>query len=266
MLRWWCGCWRADPTVAVAPPDPSPRQCQWNLLHPRCTHGSSPVVAVIRTAPTVNIGDHLSGIPFAGAWQFPRTTIREIKILKSLRHNNLVRLREIVTSTPSITKPKHEDKAGSIFLVFEYLPYDLAALVESPMKYVTRGGLWQDDSCRGVHFSLLVTRLARLVSPDALLRPRYFRLPLVTCLCAVGVTVVPSPGCRGHGARLEVDHVRAFAYQLLKALDYMHSNKVVHRYVNAGQRACVSYPTPLSSCCHGWQRGCAAVWRERGGG
>ena len=140
MLRWWCGCWRADPTVAVAPPDPSPRQCQWNLLHPRCTHGSSPVVAVIRTAPTVNIGGHLSGIPFAGAWQFPRTTIREIKILKSLRHNNLVRLREIVTSTPSITQPKHEDKAGSIFLVFEYLPYDLAALVESPMKYVTNEG------------------------------------------------------------------------------------------------------------------------------
>jgi cyclin-dependent kinase 12/13 len=66
--------------------------------------------------------------------QFPRTTVREVKVLKSLQHPNLVQLREIVTSTvlDGAKDPEDEqDKAGSIFLVFEYLPYDLAALVEA---------------------------------------------------------------------------------------------------------------------------------------
>ncbi len=55
-------------------------------------------------------------------------------MLKSLQHPNLVQLREIVTSTvlDGAKDPEDEqDKAGSIFLVFEYLPYDLAALVEA---------------------------------------------------------------------------------------------------------------------------------------
>jgi serine/threonine protein kinase len=122
--------------------------------------------------------------------QFPRTTIREIKILKALKHPNLVLLREIVTSTSSIKKLKHEDKAGSIFLVFEYLPYDLAALVDSPLKYVRHPRLGFSPS------------------------PKAFDIRSVLCRPLT---------------RMEVDHIRVLSYQLLKALEYLHSNKVVHR-------------------------------------
>jgi hypothetical protein len=41
-------------------------------------------------------------------------------------------LREIVTSVKD-ADGKHADKAGSIFLVFEYMPYDLTGLIESPL-------------------------------------------------------------------------------------------------------------------------------------
>jgi len=56
---------------------------------------------------------------------FPITAIREIKILQSLNHENVVSLKEIVAS---------EDKRealDTVFLVFEYLDHDLAGLLDS---------------------------------------------------------------------------------------------------------------------------------------
>jgi serine/threonine protein kinase len=49
---------------------------------------------------------------------FPVNTIREIKSLRTLRHQNIVRLRSIVTG---------RDQA--VYLVFDYCEYDLAALL-----------------------------------------------------------------------------------------------------------------------------------------
>jgi cyclin-dependent kinase 12/13 len=75
---------------------------------------------------------------------FPITAIREIKILKSLDHKNVIKLKEIVTSkvrnavrtlfaqdllllTHSFLKNK-----GSIYMVFEYMDHDLTGLADRP--------------------------------------------------------------------------------------------------------------------------------------
>eukprot|EP01103_Thecamoeba_quadrilineata_P009468 TRINITY_DN1922_c0_g1_i4.p1 TRINITY_DN1922_c0_g1~~TRINITY_DN1922_c0_g1_i4.p1 ORF type:complete len:562 (+),score=83.55 TRINITY_DN1922_c0_g1_i4:14-1699(+) len=52
---------------------------------------------------------------------FPITAIREIKILKELDHENIITLKDIVTSNGK----------GSIFMVFEYMDHDLTGLMDS---------------------------------------------------------------------------------------------------------------------------------------
>jgi serine/threonine protein kinase len=67
--------------------------------------------------------------------QFSRTTVRELKLLRTLFHDNLVLLREVVASTVKDAVLDENDKPGSTYLVFEYLPYDLAGLIESGMDF-----------------------------------------------------------------------------------------------------------------------------------
>ncbi|GIL76650.1 hypothetical protein Vretimale_8840 [Volvox reticuliferus] len=62
---------------------------------------------------------------------FPITAIREIKILSTLSHPNVVNLREIVRSEIH----KNNNFKGSIYMVFDYAEYDLTGLMEST-KYV----------------------------------------------------------------------------------------------------------------------------------
>jgi cyclin-dependent kinase 12/13 len=91
---------------------------------------------------------------------FPKTETREIKILKSLRHPNMVNLREVVSSLGSdVYQPKPStvsatkatthgsadsagvglfDRMGDIFMVFDYVDYDLAGLLESGYRYARR--------------------------------------------------------------------------------------------------------------------------------
>ncbi|EFJ31297.1 hypothetical protein SELMODRAFT_169412 [Selaginella moellendorffii] len=83
---------------------------------------------------------------------FPITAIREIKILKKLQHENVIKLKEIVTSTgPEQDDPKETQKdgpkgakekspsppdgniyKGSIYMVFEYMDHDLTGLSDRP--------------------------------------------------------------------------------------------------------------------------------------
>ncbi|KAJ1686940.1 hypothetical protein LUZ63_018330 [Rhynchospora breviuscula] len=68
---------------------------------------------------------------------FPITAIREIKILKKLHHQNVIQLKEIVTS-PGPEKdergrPCHGNKyRGNIYMVFEYMDHDLTGLSDRP--------------------------------------------------------------------------------------------------------------------------------------
>ncbi|KAH9317744.1 hypothetical protein KI387_019513 [Taxus chinensis] len=67
---------------------------------------------------------------------FPITAIREIKILKKLKHDNVIKLKEIVTSPG----PENDEQGisdgnkynGSIYMVFEYMDHDLTGLSDRP--------------------------------------------------------------------------------------------------------------------------------------
>lgn len=67
---------------------------------------------------------------------FPITAIREIKILKKLQHENVVKLKEIVTSPgreyDEEGKPDGNRYNGSIYMVFEYMDHDLTGLADRP--------------------------------------------------------------------------------------------------------------------------------------
>ncbi|CAK9859869.1 unnamed protein product [Sphagnum jensenii] len=68
---------------------------------------------------------------------FPITAIREIKILKKLQHENVIKLKEIVTSKgpekEDQIKPGEANKfKGSIYMVFEYMDHDLTGLSDRP--------------------------------------------------------------------------------------------------------------------------------------
>ncbi|KAL0476506.1 cyclin-dependent kinase [Acrasis kona] len=56
---------------------------------------------------------------------FPITAIREISILKSLDHQNIVKLRDVIAS---------KDK-NNFFMVFEYVEHDLAGLIDARVPF-----------------------------------------------------------------------------------------------------------------------------------
>lgn len=64
---------------------------------------------------------------------FPITALREIKILKSLNHPNVLKLEEIVHSQPT----EFNRQKGSIFLVFEFMEHDLGGLLNRPVEFYT---------------------------------------------------------------------------------------------------------------------------------
>lgn len=79
---------------------------------------------------------------------FPITALREVKILKALNHPNIVVLREIVTSKDQGELPKN------VFMVFEYLEYDLTGIIESREIRYNQDHIksWTYQLLSGVHY------------------------------------------------------------------------------------------------------------------
>ncbi len=104
---------------------------------------------------------------------FPVTAIREIRILYLMRdHPNIVQLREIVTydendkdKEPTLADKKFE--TGDVFMVFEFVDYDLSGLLKSS------------------------------------------------------------------GVQLTENHARCYTHQLLKGVQYLHDNGILHRDIKS---------------------------------
>lgn len=79
---------------------------------------------------------------------FPITSIREVKILKALKHDNIVKLLEIVTSE------EIEKKEKSVYLVFEYHEYDLTGILETREIRFNQDHIkaWSRQLLGGVHY------------------------------------------------------------------------------------------------------------------
>ncbi|KAF0990976.1 hypothetical protein HZS_590, partial [Henneguya salminicola] len=60
---------------------------------------------------------------------FPITAVREIKILRQLRHRNIINLKEIVTDKANVMDFHHD--RGAFYLVFEYMDHDLMGILDS---------------------------------------------------------------------------------------------------------------------------------------
>ncbi|EPS64414.1 hypothetical protein M569_10366, partial [Genlisea aurea] len=68
---------------------------------------------------------------------FPLTALREIKILKKLHHQNVIQLKEIVSSPVRQRgdyqgKPDNNKYKGNIYMVLEYMDHDLTGLSDRP--------------------------------------------------------------------------------------------------------------------------------------
>jgi len=68
---------------------------------------------------------------------FPITAVREIKILRQLKHKNIIKLREIVTDKQEAVDFR-KDK-GSFYLVFDFMEHDLMGLLDSGLVKFTEG-------------------------------------------------------------------------------------------------------------------------------
>jgi len=66
---------------------------------------------------------------------FPITAVREIKILRQLKHKNIIKLKEIVTDKSDATDFR-KDK-GSFYLVFDFMEHDLMGLIDSGLVTFT---------------------------------------------------------------------------------------------------------------------------------
>jgi serine/threonine protein kinase len=64
---------------------------------------------------------------------FPQTALREIKILQTLSHKNIIKLHNIIMSKPS----ENNKYRGSTFLVFDYMEHDLYGLIKIGHKFTT---------------------------------------------------------------------------------------------------------------------------------
>jgi len=80
---------------------------------------------------------------------FPITALREVKILKALKHPNIVQLQEIVCS-----KEQGGAFPKNVFMVFEYLEYDLTGVLETPEIRLTQDHIksWSQQLLSGVHY------------------------------------------------------------------------------------------------------------------
>ncbi|XP_062017988.1 cyclin-dependent kinase C-1-like [Rosa rugosa] len=79
---------------------------------------------------------------------FPITAIREIKILSKLRHENVIKLKEIVTSPVRI--PGLD--AGDIYMVFEYMDHDLTGLANRVRFSVPQVKCYMSQLLKGLHY------------------------------------------------------------------------------------------------------------------
>ncbi|KAF5394490.1 hypothetical protein PHET_11335 [Paragonimus heterotremus] len=68
---------------------------------------------------------------------FPITAVREIKILRQLRHPNIINLCEIVTDKDDPLDFKKD--RGAFFLVFDYMDHDLYGILEGQLKLADFG-------------------------------------------------------------------------------------------------------------------------------
>ena len=83
---------------------------------------------------------------------FPITAVREIKILRQLRHANIVNMIEIVTDKQDALEFRKD--RGEFYLVFEYMDHDLFGLIDSGLLELNNDQIasFMKQLLEGVHY------------------------------------------------------------------------------------------------------------------
>jgi len=100
---------------------------------------------------------------------FPITAIREIKLLCAMKCANIVQLKEIVTSKEANCGRAEIPK--SIFMVFEYLEFDLTGILETPSIRITSDHVrcWSKQLLDGIYYMHLNKLIHRDLKPSNIL-------------------------------------------------------------------------------------------------
>jgi len=123
---------------------------------------------------------------------FPVTSLREINILRQLKHPNIVGLKEIVTSGSSRGKP------SGIYMVMEYAEHDMKALMQR------MGASYQGEDAASTLSGAPATTSSSSSASSSSLQPaafKPFRIPEIKCLLR----------------------------QLLEGMAYLHDHWIIHR-------------------------------------
>ncbi|GMH83908.1 hypothetical protein TrVE_jg5468 [Triparma verrucosa] len=99
-----------------------------------------------------------------GGGGFPLTSLREINILRKLRHENIVKLHRVVAKYEGPTPV-------TLFLAFDYLSYDLFGILRSPNVPVKQEHIksWSFQLIKGLHFAHQKGYIHRDIKPANIL-------------------------------------------------------------------------------------------------
>jgi len=81
---------------------------------------------------------------------FPITAIREIKILKEMRNDHIIRLKEIVVSRAT----DYNKGKGSIYLVMDFMDHDLTGLMNKHLRWFSEAQIkcYMQQLLEGLHY------------------------------------------------------------------------------------------------------------------
>lgn len=83
-------------------------------------------------------------------FQFPITAIREIKILKEMKNQHIIRLKEIVVSRAT----DYNKGKGSIYLVMDFMDHDLTGLMNKHLRWFSEAQIkcYMQQLFEGLHY------------------------------------------------------------------------------------------------------------------
>ncbi|GLC36337.1 hypothetical protein PLESTB_000772600 [Pleodorina starrii] len=138
----------------------------------------------------------------------PSSALREIAILLELRHDNVVRLREVTRDYGSA----EAQRSTQLFLVFDFLDLDLHRLMHI---YPQLG-----SNARLVKILAATQPTQRTTCLSYRLPPLSTPVPSRTCAAAAAPSYV---GRALYGVR------QYYTYQMLSGLEYCHRRRILHR-------------------------------------